>query len=120
MKASENKLKIELEGPALGTLKWFEKFMSESKFIIKGNEEETPSIFLRHLEDDRLICKKKTEKSDERFYNISSNGCAYISPEYEGNKEGLFDFPLTPKCREAVENTINEAMTLFVNWWKES
>lgn len=38
----------------------------------------------------------------------------------KGNEEGLFDFPLTPKCREAVENTINEAMTLFVNWWKES
>lgn len=64
MKTSENKVKVELEGPALGTLEWFEKLMSKIKFVIKENEEE--------------------------------------------------------KNKEAVENIINEAMTLFVNWWNES
>jgi len=116
-------IKIECKGEAVGTLGWFNSIMNKSEFIIKNSNTGTPAIFLKTVEEDgkvtyRFLCKKLDNKTNPLGYRLTSDDylCEVVDNSPIG--DGLFGVPLTPACKQAVEDMITTAKEVFKEWWE--
>ena len=116
-------IKIECKGEAVGTLGWFNSIMNKSEFIIKNSNTGNPAIFLKTNEDEgkvtyRFLCKKWDKKTDPFGYRLTSDEylCEVAESRLDGG--GLFNIPLTPACKQAVEEVIQTAKEVFKEWWE--
>jgi len=116
-------IKIECKGEAVGTLGWFNSIMNKSEFIIKNSNTGTPAIFLKTVEEDgkvtyRFLCKKLDNKTNPLGYRLTSDDylCEVVDNSPIG--DGLFGVPLTPACKQAVEDMITTAKEIFKEWWE--
>ena len=116
-------IKIECKGEAVGTLGWFNSIMNKSEFIIKNSNTGNPAIFLKTVEEDgkvtyRFLCKKLDNKTNPLGYRLTSDDylCEVVDNSPIG--DGLFGVPLTPACKQAVEDMITTAKEIFKEWWE--
>lgn len=116
-------IKIECKGEAAGTLGWFNSIMNKSEFVIKNSSNGAPAIFLKTLEDDgkvtyRFLCKKWDNKTNPVGYKLTSDDYLCEVAEDSPIGDGLFNFALTPACRQAVVDMIDTAKEIFKEWWE--
>jgi len=116
-------VKIECKGDAVGTLGWFSAMMGRSEFVIKNNQTGSPAMFLKTTEDDgkvkySFLCKKWDKRENPYGYRITGDDYLCEIPESINDCEGFSKYPLTPACREAVEEMINKAKASFAEWWE--
>ena len=115
-------IKIEDKGHALGTLGWFKKLMENSELVIRKNANGTPGMYLKTVDDKgdvkyRFLCRKYGF-SDPSGYRLTNDNYLCEIPHGRGGVAGLFNMPLTPACKKAVETLINEAKEAFADWWE--
>ena len=115
-------IKIEDKGAATGTLGWFKKLMENSELVIRKNANGTPGMYLKTVDDKgdvkyRFLCRKWDGFSDPFGYITSDNYLCEI-PQGRNGVVGLFNVPLTPACKKAVEEFIQSAKEAFAEWWE--
>jgi hypothetical protein len=116
-------VKIENKGHMLGTLGWFNEIMNKSEFVIKETTEGTPAMFLKTTDDDgkvkySFLCKKFSDNKDPFGFRLTSDYYLCKIAESHGYVTGLFNFPLTPACKKAVEEMIMRAKDAFKEWFE--
>lgn len=116
-------IRIENKGHMLGTLGWFKEIMNRSEFVIRETTKGTPAIFLKTTDDDgkvkySFLCEKFNDNKDP--FGLKLTGDGYLCEIAEGNDyvTGLFNFPLTPACKKAVEEMIMRAKEAFKEWFE--
>ena len=116
-------IKIEDKGHAVGTLGWFKKLMENSELVIKENVDGIPSMYLKTTDDKgetkyRFLCRKWDEFSNPTGYRLTGDNYLCEIPQSRGQVSGLFNVPLTPACKKAVEELIQSAKEAFADWWE--
>ena len=110
-------LEIRGEKPLRGTLKWWEDL--PKKVFIEGNQEGNPVLYLEL--DDRIsfLAEIAYEKDDSC---IQMNGCnvALVVGWDQRFDQALFYFPVSEKCRLAIDEFIETEVNRFVAWWKQA
>lgn len=107
----------------VGTLDWFEDFMSESDLVIKEIVNGIPGLFLHHKDDMgrdcyHFLCRKDLNDGYYDDFNKTADGYICVFPSTKLSENGLFDFPLSQQCEKAVDKMILEAKNLFKKWWE--
>lgn len=116
-------IKIEAKGAAIGTLGWFKKLLENSELVIISSNYDTPGIYLKTTNDEgqvayHLLCRKWNGFNDPFGFRITNDNYLCEIPEGHGELSGLFNAPLTPACKKAVEDLINYAKEAFAEWWE--
>jgi hypothetical protein len=116
-------VKIENKGNMLGTLGWFKEIMERSEFVIRETTEGTPAMFLKTTDDDgnvkySFLCEKFNDKKNPFGFKLTSDDYLCEVDEGHGYVTGLFNFPLTPACKKAVEEMIMRAKDAFKEWFE--
>jgi len=127
-------VKTQMKGSAAGTLGWFKALIEDSELVIRKTRTGIPGMFLheKHTnsgeerkanEGNTFICSPASGTQDDEGYNIAKiNGIEYIyvastlSIPVEGFS--FTDYPLTPKCKDALISFIDEAVTKFAAWYE--
>lgn len=79
-------------------------------------------MYLKTVDDKgdvkyRFLCRKWDGFSDPFGYITSDNYLCEI-PQGRNGVVGLFNVPLTPACKKAVEEFIQSAKEAFAEWWE--
>ena len=116
-------IKIESKGHSLGTLGWLKRIMERSEFVIKETNLGTPAIFLKTVDEDgkvkySFLCERFNPNKDPFGFKLTNDGYLCKIPEGDGYVSGLFNHPLTPACKKAVEEMISKAKDVFAEWWE--
>ena len=123
-----------MKGSAAGTLGWFKDLIDDSELVIRKTRTGIPGMFLhekhnynneerKENEGNTFLCCPASGTPDDEGYNrIKINGIKYIyviasTPNY-ADDFSFTSFPITPKCRESIENFINEAVAKFAAWYE--
>jgi hypothetical protein len=115
-------IRIENKGHMLGTLGWFKEIMNRSEFVIRETTKGTPAMFLKTTDDDgkkfSFLCERFNPNKDPFGFKLTSDDYLCEVAEGHGYVTGLFNFPLTPACKKAVEEMIMRAKDAFKEWFE--
>jgi hypothetical protein len=115
-------VKFELSEYPIGTHRWFVNIVNNSDFVIWDDGNEQPAIYLKTDNGDgtytyRFLCKKATEDTSTLFL-LTEDGYACAYPQKLHDMVGFAKNPITPNCKQAIEELITNAKDIFANWWE--
>ena len=116
-------IRIENKGHMLGTLGWFKEIIDRSEFVIRETAKGTPAMFLKTTDDDgkvkySFLCEKFNDNKDPFGFKLTSDDYLCEIAEGHGYVTGLFNCPLTPACKNAVDEMIMRAKEAFKEWFE--
>lgn len=107
---------FELSNYPVGTHGWFVNIYNNSELVISDRGSEQPAIYLKTDNGDgtytyRFLCKKATEEFNSSFV-LTEDGYACA------DMISFAKIPITPNCKQAIEELITNAKDIFANWWE--
>ena len=118
MKNLENMKNLEIrDAKSLrGTLEWWDNL--PKKTYVKNDNWGDPVIYLE-LEEESHFLAEIAHEDDDRCRQIYGCNVAFVDADIDYD-QALFSFPISKKCREAIDEFIEKEIQKFVAWWKEA
>jgi hypothetical protein len=133
-------VKVQMKGHAMGTLGWFKNLIEDSELVIRKTRDGMPGMFLhektnrkgetrKEHEGNTFICHPaKGSEYEDGYRDYIINDIRYICVHPTGDAEQQYffgediyftDVPLTPACRTALNEFIENAVETFAAWYEK-